>query len=662
MVRRMILRALALAALLVTLGCAQAKFPSVPGHTEIAVSGVEIEPREGEHLTAGYEVLLENMGLRAGKLPFPMRGFNPYRLIEDRRRVKSYLDQLGYFDGEVDEPELKYNADKTSVAVVWHVHEGARYTISQVTMLGAPPAYQAELERLITFKAGDHMDLELFRPIRRDLAEKLQDHGFGHARGYSRTFVDRDKKTVAWFFYLDPGPQTKIGEIHVEGNHRVPAHTILARTGLAPGGKYSTSEKRRAELALLDTGAFASAVVLSDADIQTGPPEHPDTGGALAPEQVDAGGNLVPRELPSDLSVRVIVVEAPARQLRGEVGFEADPTRADAYAGTRIVFRNLFAPQHHLVLEGNVGYGWILDDEKDPATGVYGSALVQYLHPEGIGHDVDVRLTGRYTDTPYPSELLREFVVGPGGRSTLAPGVFVDVDAFYRIARTVGMPTVDPTANMDLALATSADSKGGELVASFIADRRDDRVEPQNGWFAGVRGTFSPGGALADQRWLQTTLDLRAFKKLGHDSPWSVGARVSSGWVFLADDSGVPLGARLFGGGTYGFRGFGRDHLSPVVDDVPVGGRSLVESSLEARLLPFRKQFGAAVFLDGGAAGAGLDAFENGIDLAFGVGARLRLWYLPIAVDVAYRFVDHSDLQGLGTDRLLAFFRIGEAF
>ena len=108
-------------------------------------------------------------------------------------------------------------------------------------------------------------------------------------------------------------------------------------------------------------------------------------------------------------------------------------------------------------------------------------------------------------------------------------------------------------------------------------------------------------------------------------------------------------------------RGFGRDHLSPGVMGVLVGGRSLVEASTELRWLPYRKQFGTAVFVDAGEAGAGANPFADGVSLAAGLGGRLRLWYLPIAIDVAYRVVD-SDHTGRAWDRLLAFVRVGEAF
>ena len=646
------------------IGCHRPTPPAIPGHTEIGVESVSIEARAGEQTAVDYKPLFEYLGLRAGTAIRPERTFNPFRVAEDRRRIAAYLQGKGRFDAEIDEPELKYSQDGERIAVTWRVHEGAAYTIASVELVGAPAEHAAMLRAMIPFGPGDAIDLDTYRPLRRTLAERLQDEGFGHARGWSRMFVDRDAKTVAWFYYIDPGPETRIGSLAVEGNNKIPAETILERAGLTPGRTYSTAEKRRAELALLDTGAFASATVLTNADIQTGPPEHPDTGGVLAAEQVDAEGKLVPRQLADDLNVRVIVVEAPQRQLRAELGIEADPTRMDVYAGTRVLLRNLFAPQHHVVLEGNAGYGWLVD-EADPAKGLYGSALVQYLKPGFIARSLDLRVSGRWRDTLLPSALLREAVAGPGVRSTLAPGVFVDVDAYYRFGRAQGLPALSEMSVDALALSTS-DSRGAELVASVMADRRNDRVEPTDGYLLGLRGSYSPGGPLGDHRWLQGVADARGFVPL--NAAWSFGARATAGAVTLGGDNGIPLGPRLFGGGAYGMRGFGRDRLSPAACadamtacDVLAGGRSLVESSVELRYLPFRKLYGATVFADAGAAGANVNPFATGVSAAFGLGGRIRTWYLPIALDVSYRVVEEN-VVGAALDRLLVFFRVGEAF
>ena len=232
--------------------CHKTPPPAVPGHTDIAIASVAIEARAGEQLTISVAPLFENLGLRAKTLTRPERSFNEFRLAEDRRRIAAYFQGYGHFDVEVDEPELVYSDGGKRVAVTWHVHEGVRYTLSAVELIGVPAEHDATLRAMIKFSPGDPLDMDTFRPLRRDLAERLQDEGYGHARGYSRTFVDQEKKTVAWFFYIDAGPKTHIGSVNVEGNNKVPAEVILERAGLAPGRDYSTAEKRRAELALLD--------------------------------------------------------------------------------------------------------------------------------------------------------------------------------------------------------------------------------------------------------------------------------------------------------------------------------------------------------------------------------------------------------------------------
>lgn len=636
--------------------CRAPNRPTVAGDTTIGITRVTVEPDAPSQLV--YKPLYALLGVRAKTLLAPERPFNEYRLAEDRRRITSWLQGQGRFEATVEAPKVTWDTAHAHVTVAWPVHEGPRYTVGSVTLVGAPLEHAAALRAIAPFQEGSAIDLEPYRQLRLEMANYLQERGYGHARAYSRVFVDGAAKTVAWFYYLDPGPRTKVGSLAVVGNDQVPAGDVLDRAGLAVGQPFSTTTAKRAELALLDTGAFVSVNVITDADIHR-LPEYPDSGGLMTADQVAADGTLVPRTLPEALGVRIVVVEAPRRKLRVEAGVEVDPGRADVFAGARLLLRNLFAPQHHLILEGNLGYGHTFDDAS-VANRLYGSALVQYLHPL---RSIDVRASLRWRDVLYPQALLREVSAGPGVRAVPARGLLLELDARYRFARALDLPAIEPATQGDF---TVADARGLELAGSAILDRRDDGVEPTRGWLVGLTGAYSPGGALAKQRWLQLSVDARAYARLG--GPWSVGARVSSGWVLFPGDSGVPLGPRLFGGGPYGMRGFARDHLSPTVcafgaacEPVRVGGRSLVEASVELRMLPFRKQYGAAVFVDAGGAGAGTNAFAQGGSLAAGIGGRLRLWYVPIALDLAYRILDEGE-AGAAWGRLLAFVRIGEAF
>ena len=372
-------RSSSLAVVLVITACAQ-KAPLIPGTTDIAVSAVTIEARD-------TPLVLDYSGLY-GKLGVVAKGtFNEFRLAEDGRRIAAFMQNAGYFDAEVGAPVV---TETKSIAITWRVHEGVRYRISATEIVGAPSEQRAALEAMIPFRAGDAVDVATYRGIRTKLADRLRAVGYSRALGYSRTFVDRDAKTVAWTYFIEPGPLTRIGAITVEGNKRVSAAAILVQSGLEPGVVWSTEEKRRAELALLDSGSFASASVVSDTD--PGLPPMPDHGGLFEPEQVDADGAFTPRTFPPEVALRVSVVEAPARQLAAEIGVEADPSRIDAYAGARVLFRDLFAPLHHLVVEANVGYGWFLDDS-EIGHGVYGNALVQYQHPGFLTPKLELRLS-----------------------------------------------------------------------------------------------------------------------------------------------------------------------------------------------------------------------------------------------------------------------------
>lgn len=629
--------------------------PEVPGTTEIPIRDVSIVADSGSSLTVSYKKLYDTLGIRVGSRIRPERPFNPFRLAEDRRRIQAHAQLFGHFEATVAEPKVE--RDDRGVEIVWSINEGPAYRIGTVEIVGAPEGTEGDLRAMIPFDKGDGLDLLVYRPLRRELAEALQAQGYGHARVYSRAWLDRNAKTVAWYYFVDSGPKTVIGSIEVDGNSRIPAETILARSGLRVGEPYSTRAKKRAELALLDAGSLRSVVVRNDADILTGPPQWPDTGGTPA---VTASGDMKPRSLDPAINLRLVVVEAPSRELRIEAGGEADPARLDVFAGARTLFRDVGAPNNHVVAEAAVGYGWELSGDDEPL-GVYGSALLRIIRASAIGQRVDLRLSGSLRQDLFPSSSVREFAVGPGARSVLADNTFFDLDVFYAHAEQLDFGPFDDATRQQFSLADDDTTTGARLTSSLVYDKRNDRIEALRGHLAAAYLELSPGGSLASHRWLKLTGDLRKFFPL--TPAVSLGVRGSASVIVFDDDSGVPLGARLFGGGSWGFRGNGRQQLSPSADDTLVGGLSLAETSLELRFLPFRELYGAVAFVDFAGVGDETNPFSDGLSSAVGLGARARSFYVPVSIDFSFRYLEESEFVGPGDfDRWSLFFRIGEAF
>lgn len=665
------LRALALAVALLATAC-RVRPARVPGETDVQIQKVEILPAPGqERLSLSLDPLIERLGMRAAGLVATPRTWSEFREAEDRRRIEAYYQQFGYFGVEVLGPEETFSADRTSVALVFRVRENERFTIGEVHLSGPPEADTPALLAMIPFSTGEReIDLEKFRRVRFTMADHLRAEGHGHANVYSRAYVDRKKRLIHWYYFVDAGPRTKIASIKVAGNVKVSAAKIVERSGLAPGQPYSETLRDTVVRDLLDTGAFASAFVRTDADVVFVPPGvAPDTGGELRDDQIDGNGNLIPRKLPDSLNLTIHVVEAPSRTLRVRAGFEIDPARADATLAATAWFRNLFAPAHHLVLEGRAGYGVLFEQRPGEPQGVYGDALIRSIHPGTIGRVGDLRLSARLRTGLFPGAYLTELSAGPGVRATLARGVFFDADLLAVYARSTNFISFSDEDRARLALPGSEETLVPELSAQLRWDARDNPVEAKRGHYLGLAARFAPGEPIGTHRYLNVAPEARGYLPL--TPSLSLAARAYVEWSFLNDGAGVPLGARLFGGGAYGFRGVGRQALSPSIQvcpatgectERPVGGLSLFEASAELRVLPPLKQYGLVVFGDFGGAGPAQNPFEEGLSFAAGLGLRLRIWYLPVSIDVAYRALWRGEPQDIDDNPFSAFARIGESF
>lgn len=657
----------ALALALANLGCAKVRpVDRVPGESDTRVRKVTILTPEGTPPPLPMTPLLPKLGQRTGNALYTDRLFNPYRLAEDRRRVQVWFATLGYMDAVVAEPKVEGNPDH-SVDIAWTVTPGVRYRWGDIVFVNVPDEAKSDVEGLVkAHKDGDKPDLELVRVARYEMAAVMQRAGYGHARMNTRFHIDHDTKQIHVTHVADPGPKTRIGKITVTGANRVSQADIVARAGLVPGEPFTLTRKEKAETDLLDTGAFAAATAVTTADTEFYLGDVPDSGGPIAPERVNADGSLQPRKLADTIDIDLRVHEAPKAKLSIRGTLEADPTRIDAVGTASAEFRNALGSLRHLTLRSTVGYGlFTRGDDRDPI-GLYGDALAQITLPGALGRLGDLRFAGRFRDQLLPGYHFREGRVGPGLRAAFAKTGFVDFEAVYRHGETVGLDAIDPNQRRAVSLPTGDSSKGAEIAAQMVYDGRDDPAEPMAGGLVALRGSFAPGGGLSSHRYGVIAPELRGFLPLA--TGVSIGVRGSGGVVVGETDEGVPLGPRLFGGGAWGFRGFGRERLSPRVTACDadgkcrarvVGGLSLVESSVELRWLPPLGQTGLVAFVDVGGAGADRNPFKQGVNVAAGLGPRVRLWYLPISIDLSYHFVHDGDVGGRD---LLLFLRVGEAF
>jgi hypothetical protein len=669
-------------------GCKE-RPPKVPGETDIAIEEVTIEPGDpSKPLHVSTKPLFERLGMRPESLLYTGRTYSEFREAEDRRRIEAFFQNLGYLDVEVSKANVTFLEDGTKASIGFTVIENDLYDVGETRLESAPVEEREVLLGMIPWALtrGPRVpteddplgpptaaiDIERFRKVRIEMQDYLRVRAFGHANVYTRFFVDKDKKLVHVFYFVDAGPKTTIASVTVEGAVKVPKEDIIARSGMAVGDPYHEGLRESVVRDLLDSGSFAAAYVRVDTDTKfIAPGTVPDTGGEVRDEQIDAEGNLVPRNLPDGVNVKIHVVEAPRVSMKLRAGFEIDPGRADTALASGFTFRDVFAPMNHLIVEGRIGYGWLFGTLEEPR-GPYGEIMIRSVHARALGRLGDLRMTSRYRSDIYPSAYLHEVVVGPGVRTTLDKGMFFDLDVSFFWSQAIGFGPFTEAERATFSLPRDASTYGPILDAAFTWDARDNPIEATRGGFMSFGARIAPGAPIGTHRAFTPNADLRGFIPMGIS--FALALRGAASFVFGPDEEGVPLALRLFGGGAYGFRGLGRRLFSPLREvclsiqglvacgQEEVGGLSLVESSAELRFLPPLSPIGAGAFVDFGGASPNLNPFELGPSLAAGLGIRLRLWYLPAAVDVAYRIFEHGELQGIDDGPFGVFFRLGEAF
>jgi len=170
--------------------------------------------------------------------------------------------------------------------------------------------------------------------------------------------------------------------------------------------------------------------------------------------------------------------------------------------------------------------------------------------------------------------------------------------------------------------------------------KSDQPTFAQKGFSYTLSARYTPVEAWTDTRFGSLRLDTKWLRALGENTRLIL--RAEAGKIDAGDFDLLPPELRFFAGGDRSIRGFGYEEIGSrnEAGDV-IGGDYLLEGSIEFEHY-WRKNLGAAVFVDAGDAWLGSDFF-----LHVGAGAGIR-WKSPVGVlrlDFAYP-VESIDASG----------------
>ena len=567
------------------------------------------------------------------------------RAEADLPRLTDALSGYGYYQGtvtiRVDGVPL---AGENALAAAARAAEGARnralvpvrivvdpgplYTLRSVRVRdrrGAPFPNAVLPERFTRVEGADPARSATVLAREARIVDRFRALGHPFAKAVSRDpVVDDAAHVMDVTFTVDPGPKAGIGAVAVGGTEGIDPEVVRSFIYTEPGEPYSPKaigDMRR---------SLARVEALSGIRIREG-------------ESLDAQGNLP------------IFVEVSERE-RNLIGVSARYSSVDG-PGMRAYYanRNLFGGGETLRLDADLyylglGYDPFAQQRKlagIDTTGLGGRLSATFVKPAlwGTRNDLIANLF-------VTREVQQSYFVDAAGGSLAVRHRFSD--------------TFSAQVGLDGQFGRSKDAIGTVdyrligVPVSVSYDSTDSLLDPTEGVRLLASIAPYPGFLGSDPGILVAKGQGSTYYALDEDRDYVLAGRLGFGSVSGAELAEIPDNFRFFAGGGGSVRGFAYRTLGPRGPfGLPIGGRSLLEASIEARI-KITETIGLVPFFDAGTAFAStLPDFDERIRKAVGLGLRYYTGIGPIRVDLAFPL---DRIKGYHERPVALYLSLGQAF
>jgi outer membrane protein insertion porin family len=468
--------------------------------------------------------------------------YSRQKLSADLEALRSFYLNRGYLEFAVESTQVSITPDKKDIYITIGITEGKRFTVAEIKFAGDLVVPEAQLRALVELKPGDVFNGERLSASTKKIQDRLGNEGYAFANANAAPQLDRDKQTVAFTVYVDPGRRVYVRRVNVAGNTRTRDEVIRREMRQLEGSYYDGEKIAESRKRLERLNYFKETSI-----------ETPPVAGA--PDQVD---------------VNVKIEEKPTGQLLLGAGFSS----ADKLVlSTSISQQNIFGSGKFIsaaISTGRTNKVYSLS-HNDPYFTVDGvsRAFDLYLRDFDAANvnlgDYQTSSTGAGVRFGYPYTAIDTFVFG----------LAADYTQF-----SLGAQAPPRLLSYVNTYSSTVASLPGTIT--WFRDTRDSAVFPRSGRFqnAGVELGL-PGGNV--QYWRATYVQ-RWYYPLTRN--YTVYLR---GEVGVGEGIGKPLpfNKRFYGGGIGSVRGFETNSLGPRDTDGSVLGGTRRFTATAEFLFPF---------------------------------------------------------------------------
>jgi outer membrane protein insertion porin family len=222
--------------------------------------------------------------------------YSKEKLAADIEKIKSFYQNEGYIEVQVESTQVSITSDKKDIYITINLKEGDKYTVSDIQLEGELFGREDEILPLIKLQKGKTYSGKQMTDSTKAISDYFSNFGYAFANVNPQPDMDREKKEVAFTFFIDPGKRVYVRQINIGGNTKT-RDEVIRREFRQMEASWYGGEKIKISRDRVDRLGYFSEVTI----------ETPEVPGAT--DQVD---------------VNLKVVEKPTGNLMLGAGFSQE--------------------------------------------------------------------------------------------------------------------------------------------------------------------------------------------------------------------------------------------------------------------------------------------------------------------------------------------------
>jgi len=517
--------------------------------------------------------------------------YSQARLAGDIETLRSFYLNRGYLEFNVDSTQVSISPDKQGIYITVNITEGPQYRVSDVKLAGQMLVPEAELQKLITVKPGEVFVRDRLTETTKKIGERLGNDGYAFANVNAVPELDKDKNTVAFTLFVDPGRRVYVNRVNIAGNTKTRDEVVRREIRQMEGAYYDAEKINRSRERINRLGFF------NEVNIET-----PAVTGTT--DQVD---------------VNVSVAEKSTGNIMLGAGFSSSE---GLVLSTSVSQANVFGTGNRLSAQINSG----------SVNTVYALSFTNpYYTIDGISLGYDVYRRDVDSSSLNNTGYFENSTLGLGVRFGLPVNErdSISLGASYE-QNSVKVDGTSPLQWRNFVTTYGNDNDTLRLDGSWARDSRDNFLFPTRGLLQRVAAEIgTPVGSL---QYYKLSLQHQQYFPLGRDFTFMLNGELGFGDGLSGKP--LPFFKNFYAGGVSSVRGFESGTIGPkdpTTGDALGGNKRVVANAELFFPLPGLKDdkaFRMSAFLDAGASFGTGETFDIG-SLRYAAGVSL-LWVSPL--------------------------------